>query len=205
MKSIILNIFLLTIFTIVTSCAGKKNVIEVRPTLYPSPVALEGYITNNKDSAMYIADDYKVQIKLVKNSELPKNNLLITRLMEKEYFFVELTLISINGKIIYKPSFTRIRTDAGDSLKPMDYTDLYDFEQFNFTGVPGEVGLRDLRGKYFDNEVTIYPGNSVKRLLIFKPIDFDAKSAKFSINEMYYGTKNYGDTVAELIFPLITK
>lgn len=203
MKNIALKIFLLTLVITIQSCAGKDK-IKVRPVLYTAPVGMEGYITNNNDSAMYSADDYKVQIKLVKNSELP-NNILIKKLIEKEYYFVELTLIAINGKIIYKPSFTRIRTDTHDSLKPLDYTDLYDFEQLYFPDAVSGAGLKSLRGKYFDNEVTLYEGNSVKRLLIFKPIDYDSKSVVFSINEMYYGTKSYGDRVAEFIFPLITR
>lgn len=94
---------------------------------------------------------------------------------------------------MYNTSYTVLTSDALDYKKPLDFTDLYDI-----TGGTGR--LASLKGKFYDLNTTIAPGERTSRLLIFRPLSEEAEDAEVVIKDLYIGTKT-----RDLSFPFTFK
>ncbi len=106
---------------------------------------------------------------------------LLAFLLEKDYVIMNLSIENLSDKdIIYKPNLTAIDNDAYDFLRPLDYTDLYDFGDMK--------GLDAIRHRFYDLDSTLKPGQQVKKLLIFRPLSKNVKKAVLRIDDLYIGT-----------------
>ncbi|MBW7956898.1 MAG: hypothetical protein H3C68_03285 [Deltaproteobacteria bacterium] len=133
----------------------------------------------------------KVAARQVRKGE--EGSALLARLLEENFIIIDLVIQNTSEKtIIYKPNLTSLTNDAMDFLRPLDYTDLYDFGEFD--------ALDEIRGRFYDLDVTLKPGQRSSRLLIFRPVSKNAKKAALNIDDFYLGT----DTL-RLTFPFSFK
>lgn len=133
----------------------------------------------------------KVAARQVRKGE--EGSALLARLLEENFIIIDLVIQNTSDRtIIYKPNLTSLTNDAMDFLRPLDYTDLYDLGDFD--------ALDEIRGRFYDLDVTLRPGQRSSRLLIFRPVSKNAKKAVLNIDDLYLGT----DTL-RLTFPFSFK
>lgn len=158
--------------------------------LYPSPAAeQEGYATDGR-SAVFESDAVKISVRQTRKDEA--HGPFIAGLLEKDYVIFNLSVENKSAhSIIYNPAYTVLATDSLDYRKPLDFTDLYDI-----TG--SEQELSDLKGRFYDLNVTLKPGEKTSRLLIFRPVSREAAKAGVAIKEIYVGT-----TTERFSFPFV--
>ncbi len=124
----------------------------------------------------------RASVRHMRKDEAAPGGAFIAGLLDKGYVIFNLTIENISGsKIIYNPAYTVLTNDSLDYRKPLDFTDLYDI-----TGNEQEVSA--LKGKFYDVNVTIHPGDATSRLLIFRPMSGKAAKAEVAIKEIYIGT-----------------
>lgn len=118
---------------------------------------------------------------------------LLASLLEKNYIIINLSIENLSDKtVIYKPHLTAIDNDAFDFMRPLDYTDMYDFGDME--------GLDAVRHRFYDLDVTLRPGQQSKRLLIFRPLSKNVKKAVLRIDDLYVGTD-----YIKVAFPFVFK
>lgn len=101
------------------------------------------------------------------------------------YVFVALRVENTSGeRVIFKPSYVRLTTDALDYSAPLDYTDLY--EVARETGNPNEI-LTPVREKFYDLDVPLRPGGSERRLLVFRELSSGSDDAELRVRDVYVG------------------
>jgi hypothetical protein len=148
--------------------------------LYPLPaVEQEGYATEGRSMA-FESDAVKISVQQARKDEA--HGKFIAGLLEKDYVIFNVSIENKSAhRIIYNPAYTVLTTDSLDYKKPLDFTDLYDI-----TG--NEQELSGLKGRFYDLNVTLMPGEKTSRLLIFRPVSKEAAKAKVAIKEIYIGT-----------------
>lgn len=113
---------------------------------------------------------------------------ILTRLLEREYVILSLEVenLSTNMRVVYKPSYTVLRTNTLDYWKPLDYTDLYsianeiaDFETIS--------SLRAVKGRFYDLDISMTPGQKASRFLIFPIVSKRSSKATLEIKNLYVG------------------
>ena len=117
---------------------------------------------------------------------------LINELFEKNYLLMQMTIRNKSSKrITYNPSHTFLLAGKMDYKKPLNYTDLYDIASRKDDGVVPELKLSKLRGRYYDLNTSIAPGDVVSKILIFRPMTKNSKKNKaiLKMKEVYIGTK----------------
>lgn len=144
--------------------------------LVPDAAGLPGYSANGAES-VFESKDIRAAARQVRKNDV--SDQLLTSLLEKDYIILSMTLENRSGaKVIYKPNYTAV-VNKVDYLKPLDYTDLYEL---------GEEAVDNLKGKFFDLDVTLAPGAKTTGLLIFRPVSKDARTAVLEVRELYVGT-----------------
>lgn len=121
----------------------------------------------------------KIAARQVRTGE--ESSTLLAGLLERKFIIIDLAIENTSEKtIIYKPNLTSLTNDAMDFMRPLDYTDLYDFGDMD--------ALDEIRGRFYDLDVTLRPGQRSSRLLIFRPVSKNAKKAALNIDDLYLGT-----------------
>lgn len=173
---------------IVFGCVPKP---KVPLCMYPADQGPEGY---KRAAAAGVFDNGKLRISVTRLGKGESGAVLIEELIEKNYIVFRMELASTSSlKVMYNPSFTTLTNDEMDYLKPIDFTELYTLSDPVENGErkydePG-AKLKALHGKLYDTSLTINPGKSVSRLLVFKPFSDGVKSAELVIGEIYVGTE----------------
>lgn len=107
-------------------------------------------------------------------------------LLEKDFTVISMRIENrSSARAIYKPNYTAL-VNTVDYLKPLDYTDLYEF---------GGEAVDGLKGAFFDLDEAIPPGDSATGLLIFMPLSRDARKAALEVREYYVGTESISFTL----------
>lgn len=158
----------------IAGCQGEPGAGR----LVPDDIGLPGHSVAG-GAAVYDSASVKVAARQVPKGE--ETGKLLRALSEKDYVLVELAIENTSGKtVIFKPNHASLRGED-DFLRPLDYTDLY---------VMGDMeGLEEIKGSFYDLDVTLMPGDKASRLLIFKPLAKGMKRASIEINELYIGTE----------------
>lgn len=118
------------------------------------------------------------------------SNPFLVSLLEKDFVIISMTIENRSAsKAIYKPNYTAL-ANAVDYLKPLDYTDLYEF---------GGEAVDSIKGRFYDLDAMIPPGGSATGLLIFTPLSKDAKKAAVEVREFYVGTETMTFTLPFLM------
>lgn len=182
---------------------GPKN-IEGPLYLVPSKNDAKGFSVEN-NAHVFEHDLVKISVKPLAKGESAGHELL-DGLLKRDYFLIRMSIENRSDeKLTYNPSQTAL-TDFGFSYnRPLDFTDLYDvFSSGDGTDEDGALVsddlLNELKGSYYDNTITIQPGESVSRFLIFSPFKEKAKAAELRINDIYIGPRS-----KRLIFPFLVK
>lgn len=116
----------------------------------------------------------------------------LSTLLDKDFTVISMRIENRSSmRAIYKPNYTSL-VNTVDYLKPLDYTDLYEF---------GGEAVDGLKGKFFDLDETIPPGASATGLLIFTPLSRDARKAALEVREYYVGTETMSFTLPFQIKP----
>lgn len=110
----------------------------------------------------------------------------LSALLDKDFTVIAMRIENRSAmRAIYKPNYT-VLVNSVDYLKPLDYTDLYEF---------GGDAADSLKGKFFDLDSVILPGGSAAGLLIFTPLSRDAKKAALEVREYYVGAETISFTL----------
>jgi len=136
--------------------------------------------------------DLKVTIHQLRRCCEGEEQTLLDELFEKNYILMQMTIKNKSSKrITYNPSHTFLLAGKMDYKKPLNYTDLYDIASRKNDGVVPEIKLSRLRGRYYDLNTSIAPGDQVTKILIFRPPTRNSKRSKaiIKMNEIYLGTK----------------
>jgi len=146
-----------------------------------TPVPDPGY-SMEAGGALYEDDSIMVSVTEPAPDELPG---LFSELHSAGYVFLTVRVENLSdARVIFKPSYIRLTTDALDYSAPLDYTDLYEVARER--GDPGEI-LTPVREKFYDLDVTLRPGGSVERLLVFRERSSGSDDAELRIREVYVG------------------
>jgi len=169
-----------------------------RAYLYPDDKNLNGpYHKEGTEEGVFENSSLRVAVRHVKASEC-EDSPLLKDLSDKKYVILSVAIENKSKlKAIYNPSMTVLTDDSMDYKKPLDYTDLYDAAVGN-SGL--ESGLSEMKGRFYDLNLTLQPGEKTTRFLIFEPLSKNAARADLAINEIYLGT----DTLS-LRFPFLLK
>lgn len=182
MKMKALNPFLSALLICALALAACSSAPVARTALYPSYNAeQEGYTVNGR-SIVFESESIKASIRHLRKDEEAPGGPFIAGLLDKGYVIFNLAIENTSSStIMYNPAYTVLTNDSLDYRKPLDFTDLYDI-----TG--NERELYSLKGKFYDVNVMILPGQTASRLLIFRPVSGKAAKAEVAIKEIYIGT-----------------
>jgi len=126
-------------------------------------------------------------------ADLTNEPLAIGVLATKNYIIIRLEIENKSDrKLIFNPAYAALLTDTSDYYKPVDYTDIYEI-----LAGEDEIGapVRGLRGHMYDVTVTLEPGITTSRLLIFPPVNMDADSAQMFLKNIYIGKADVSFTI----------
>jgi hypothetical protein len=172
MKTRIIALLILAA-ALLPSCQPKPKLAYLVPESSP----LAGYKARGAE-IVYENKALAASARQVRKNEVPDG--LVASLLEKDYIVISMTIVNRSAsKAIYKPNYTAL-VNAVDYLKPLDYTDLYEF---------GGEAADALKGKFYDLDSVIPPGGSATGLLIFTPVSKDARKASIEVREFYIGTE----------------
>ena len=194
----------LVVSILLAGCSLSKR--DARPErLYLEPVARdsEGY-DRNGEAAVFENEDIKVTLRPLGECCGRKDDGFLKELFDSNYVILSMEIENRSSKrVIYNPSHTMLLVGALDLKKPLNYTDLYDIVSRNKEYALPERRLSSLRGRFYDLNTRVPPGDRTSRLLIFHPLAKESRpgtKAVLRINEFYVGT----DTM-RLVFPLRVK
>ncbi len=169
---------LLIVATILSGCAQKPTgPLYLHPAFSPDP-----RYSVKSGGAVFKDNRIRVWARPVSRAEgLPA---LLKRLIDEDYRIFVLGIENIsNEKVIYNPSRTALMDNALGYRKPLDYTDLYMSERNKDMGL-----VHELRGRFYDLDVTLAPGEKVSRYIIFKPVAEGSTKAVLVLKALYIGT-----------------
>lgn len=176
--------------------AGCTPVPKSPMHLFPDEKGQEGYY-RLKDSGVFESKAVKISVSLLEKTN-PGIDPMVSALLDKDFVVVRMDIVNYSPvRAMYNPAYTALMSDSFDYRKPLDYTDIYDMT----ANIPGfENGIAKLKGKFYDLNETVNPGEKSSKLLIFKPLSKDIKTAELSIKEVYIGTETI-----RLTFPFVLK
>ncbi|MBI5642521.1 MAG: hypothetical protein HY954_03490 [Deltaproteobacteria bacterium] len=123
---------------------------------------------------------------------------LLDELLTSKYVLFRMDIDNMSkGKVMFNPGYAVLTDDELSYLKPLDFTDLYDIKGDSEGALKS---ISELKGRFYDLDVTVMPGDKTSKLLIFKPLSKRMKKASLAIKEMYVGT----DTL-KAVFPFALK
>jgi len=118
---------------------------------------------------------------------------VIGSLAARSYIIIRMEIENKSDrKLIFNPAYIAMLTDTSDYYKPLDYTDIYSLlagEDENGTPVRG------LRNRIYDLTITLEPGITTSRLLLFPPLNKDSDSAQLLIRNIYIGKADISVTI----------
>ncbi|MDH4227865.1 MAG: hypothetical protein OEV59_09005 [Deltaproteobacteria bacterium] len=178
---------------ITSGCAGSKTAqapLLAHFVLVPIELNVEGFNASGNAASFE-----NKRIRLSAKSVLPNDRQLekkaFAALNSLFFMFVEFEITNKSSKpFIYKPNYTHLRTQIGNYIRPSDYTAIYDILSKLYSEESPTPAMSEIRGLYFDSDITIPPGASVKRLLVFERLSKEAlgMEAGLTIDELYIGT-----------------
>jgi len=178
----------LLVCAVLASCAGRPR--PKGQSLYPAEHNEKGYSSVGRDN-LFEDEDIRVYIRHLKKGETDAGPLL-EKLIDGGYIVFRLTIQSKSRvRVMYNTAYTVLTSDEYDYRKPLDFTDLYDITD-DYTA------LAPLKGRFYDLNTTVTPGEKVSKLLIFKSLDDKAETAGVVIKDLYIGTKT-----RDLSFPFV--
>jgi len=147
--------------------------------LAPEAIGPKGYQVD-AGSGVIDTSFIRMSARQVKKGE--ETSKLLSALVEKGYILIALSIENTSGKtVIYKPNLTVLTNDAFDFLRPLDYTDLYSLDDME--------GLEEIKGRFYDLDVTLRPGQRTAKLLIFRALSKNVKKINLQIDDLYVGTE----------------
>ena len=183
----------LVFFLFLSGCASSGPLY-----LYPEKHRATGYYQSGERS-VFENVSVKISLERIKGLSEREKNPVIQKLLDENFVLLGMDIENRSGhKIIYTPSHTSLITGAMGYEKPVDYTELYYILRGKGEEAAAETQLASLKGKFYDSNTQVFPGEKVSRILIFKPLEKDTTggSATLTIKELYVGT----DTI-DLAFP----
>ncbi len=110
----------------------------------------------------------------------------LAALLDKDFTVIVMRIENRSDmRAIYKPNYTAL-VNTVDYLKPLDYTDLYEF---------GGEAVDSMKGKFFDLDSSIPAGGSTAGLLIFTPLSKEGRKAVLEVREYYVGPEAFSFTL----------
>ncbi|MGH9867390.1 MAG: hypothetical protein ACREAA_04390 [Candidatus Polarisedimenticolia bacterium] len=92
--------------------------------------------------------------------------------------------------VMFNPGQARMVTEKGDMKFPLDYTAVH--ERLSSLG-PGAPEVDEVAAAVFDRTVTLRPGGSVRKLLVFDaPREDTFKTIQVRLHEINVGTEDIG-------------
>ncbi|MBI5236379.1 MAG: hypothetical protein HY886_09055 [Deltaproteobacteria bacterium] len=185
----------LAVVVIVSGCASdqpKYRYLAAVESDYP------GY-AKKESTAVFENQIMRLKARPLLAGEFKDQSPILNDLAAKEFIIIRLEIenLSPQSSLIFNPSYIALMTDSMDYFKPIDYTDMYDIvKEKDETG----SSLRGLKGRFYDLTVTLMPGKSVGKLLIFKPLTEDADAAQLIIKNIYIGKED-----VDLALPFVVK
>ena len=183
----------LAFFLFLSGCAASGPLY-----LYPEKHRATGYHQSGERS-VFENVSVKISLERIKGLSEREKNPVIQKLLDENFVLLGMDIENRSGhKIIYTPSHTSLITGAMGYEKPVDYTELYYILRGKGEEAAAETQIASLRGKFYDSNTQVFPGEKVSKILIFKPLEKDTTggSATLTIKELYVGT----DTI-DLAFP----
>jgi hypothetical protein len=179
----------------VAGCSLFKRA-ELSPFLLPDVNKDPGYVVT-ADGAVYKNEDATLTLRPVKAKEsgIP----LIDGLIDGGHvaFMFTMENTSEKKKIIFNPTHTALMDNRLGYRKPLDYTDFYSLA---FAAESLDDLNKNVKGRFYDTNETVYPGQKVERLLIFRPMEPRATKATV-VMKLF----NIGSDSKELRFPFTFK
>ena len=120
-------------------------------------------------------------------------------LMAKKFLIIKLKIEnhSPTERAIFDPVFVAITDNVLNYSKPLNYSDLYDIvKEADISG----NSLAPLRGRFYDISLTLMPGESSSKYLIFRPISQEADKVVIQLTNIYIGSKTFN-----VVFPFNLK
>ena len=185
----LLSLIMLSAFLLAACASGPRPEGQ---SLYPAEHGDKGYSSVGRDH-LFENEAVRISIRHIKKGEAGTGP-FIDGLLEKDYAMFRLAIENKSeGSVIYNTAYTVLTSDSLDFKKPLDFTDLYDI-------AGASDSLAGLKGRFYDLNATVAPGERTSRLLIFKPLSIEAEKAAVAIKEIYIGT-----STRALSFPFIFK
>lgn len=184
---------------LILAISGCASAYKGPLRLYPAEIKTDEYYSNSREIT-FENKSVRIAVKALKQGENETGVTLIDDLMDDNYVLLRMDIenhAASKLKVIYNPAYTVFTDDSMDYRKPLDYTDLYDLAKDE---TEMETGVRKLRGRFYDLALTLAPGESVSKLLIFSPISENSRNAELVIGELYIGTKTI-----KVSFPFVLK
>lgn len=175
----IIRITALAAILIVTGCSTKPKT----GALLPVDNMGAGY-HRESDENVFENDSISVRVRAIKDGG---GVAILDELIKSKYAVFNMEIVNRSKvRIQYDPSTTVLTDDESSYLKPLDYTDLYDLKA---GAEGGERELSKMRGRFYDVSTTLSPGETVSKLLIFKPFGEGMEEAALAVRDIYIGTE----------------
>lgn len=177
---------LLAIMLLAYGCASNpKGPVRLELTPEDGGGQTEEYYTTT-DAAVYDDGALRVRVRALNpGGAHGREGDAVSTLSSRGYllFETEVANISDGKRIIFKPSYAAIHTSHLDYGRALDFTDLYEI-----AGVASSGSMKSSFKSFFDLDKTLMPGESIKKILAFRPLDDHAGSVRLELNDIYVGT-----------------
>lgn len=180
---------LLAVMLFAAGCASSQKgpvLVELTPKESDPPVE-EYYATT--DTAVYDNGELRVRVRALNPGAASIDSRgqddAVSILSSRGYllFETEVANTSDGKRVIFKPSYAAIHTSHLDYGRALDFTDLYEI-----AGMDSSTSMRGSFSRFFDLDKTIMPGESIKKILAFRPLDDHAGELRLELNDIYVGT-----------------
>lgn len=151
--------------------------------LRPAETDVPGYSTQAR-SASFTAGGLRVTLHPLAPDE-PSGSALIDGLAAAGFVVIAMEISnSTNAKVVYNPIYTVMRDDELGYEKPLDLTDFHAMAREMDEG--GRL-LSEIEGRIYDLVEVIGPDRAVRRHLVFRPPDPEARRAEITMDQVYVG------------------
>ena len=166
---------ILLLFLLAAGCAHRGP-----RALFPGRTEEEGYRRSGRD---WVYSDRGI---MVRAGEVRDGRGIVKRLIHRGYVVMRLSIENRSKeRVMFDPAHVSLRYDAMGYEKPLDYTDFYEMSLSD--GRTGEA-LSNIKEIFYDLTTAVPRGGAVSKLLAFRPMEEDAKSAELVIKNIYRGT-----------------
>lgn len=150
-----------------------------------------GYSSDGKE-AEYKDSSVTIKAAHVKGTDRLGGSALVKKLVDEDYVFLMVGIENTSSKrVVFSPASAAFKGKVVDYKRPLDYTDLYDVAR-SMDGTDPDAELSNIRRNFFDLNVTLLPGATISRLLIFTPLSGSDSSAELVLRDIYVG----GETIS---------